>query len=231
MSIYDNYKVICEKIEQAAYSAGKKADDIKLVGAAKTQSVQKINEAVKAGLRLIGENRVQELVSKYELTDKPAGFEYHFIGKLQKNKIRHLLQRVSLIQSVDSVSLAKEIDRLASKNGVAMQVLLEVNIAGEISKTGFLKDELDEALCEIGSLPMMTVRGLMAIPPAQDEQNRKNYRFFEMMHNLFVDIKGKKYDNIHMDILSMGMSEDFEKAIAGGSNMVRIGSALFGGRI
>ena len=230
MSIYDNYMFLIEKIDKAAQSAGKNAGDIALVGATKMQSVQKINEAITAGLRFIGENKVQELTAKYDLVDKPDGFEYHFIGALQKNKIKYLFNKVSLIQSVDSTQLAKEMDRMAQKNDAMMPVLLEVNIAGEPSKAGFLKEELDEAVCEIGSLPRLEVRGLMTIPPMMDEQNRLGYRYFTEMYNLFVDIKGKKYDNVHMNTLSMGMSDDFEKAIESGSNMVRIGSALFGQR-
>jgi len=230
MSIYDNYMDIVEKIERAAQSVGKNAKDINLVGATKMQSAQRINEAISAGLRTIGENRVQEFMSKYDLVDKPEGFEYHFIGSLQKNKIKYLLGKISLIQSADSVALIKEIDRLAQRIGVKIPILLEINVAEEASKSGFLKAGLDEAIGEIGGLANIEVRGLMAIPPIMDESNRSNYRYFDEMHDLFVDINGKKYDNVHMDILSMGMSEDFEKAILSGSNMVRIGSALFGQR-
>lgn len=222
-----NLSEICEKVAKAAEESGRKAEDIILLAATKTVDVDTINYAIDSGIKFIGENKVQELLAK---DDGVKAVHKHFIGHLQTNKVKDIIDKVELIQSVDSLKLAKEISKQAVKKGIMIDVLLEVNIGGEESKWGFEPETLEENLREISALPNISVKGLMAIPPIcnQAEENRK---YFKKMHNLFVDIKLKKIDNSSMEILSMGMSDDFSVAIEEGANLVRVGTALFGKRI
>ena len=223
-----NYQKICEKISQAAQSVGKTADDITFLAATKTVDAPTINHAISLGLRYIGENRVQELLSKYDDYDLEHA-SLQFIGHLQSNKVRQIVGKVDLIQSVDSVKLATEISRCSIKQGVSTDILLEVNIGREENKSGVMPELLPELIDQVKVLPAIKVRGLMAIPPIC-ENPQENCKYFDNMRKLFLDIGGKNIDNISMDILSMGMSDDYEEAIRCGANMIRVGSALFGAR-
>nr|WP_316615150.1 YggS family pyridoxal phosphate-dependent enzyme [uncultured Ruminococcus sp.] len=223
-----NYHVICENIARAAQSVGKTADDITFLAATKTVDAPTINHAISLGLRYIGENRVQELLSKYEDYDLDHA-SLQFIGHLQSNKVRQIVGKVDLIQSVDSVKLAREISRCSQKQGVSTDILLEVNIGREENKSGVLPEALPELLDEIKDIPAIKVRGLMAIPPIC-ENAQENCKFFDNMRHIFLDIGSKNIDNISMEILSMGMSDDYAEAIRCGATMVRVGSALFGKR-
>lgn len=224
-----NYKTICENIEKAAFDSGRAASDIVFLAATKTVDTDRINHAISLGLKYIGENRVQELLSKYDSYDLEHA-SLHFIGHLQTNKVRQIVGKADLIQSVDSVKLAKEISKESIKRNIVSDILVEINIGDEISKSGISFDETYSLLDEIREIPSIRVKGLMCIPPIC-ENTQENIRYFDNMHKLFIDIKDKKIDNISMDILSMGMSSDYEDAVRHGANMVRIGSSLFGARI
>nr|WP_316621338.1 YggS family pyridoxal phosphate-dependent enzyme [uncultured Ruminococcus sp.] len=223
-----NYQKICENIERAAQSVGKTASDITFLAATKTVDADIINHAISLGLRYIGENRVQELLSKYDSYDLDHA-SLQFIGHLQTNKVRQIVGKVDLIQSVDSVKLAKEISRCSEKLGITTDILLEVNIGREENKSGVMPENLPELLDQVKDIPAVKVRGLMAIPPIC-ENAQENCKFFDNMRKFFLDIGSKNIDNISMDILSMGMSDDYEEAIRCGANMIRVGSALFGAR-
>ncbi len=227
--IAENVLAIREKIARAAENSGRGAGQIALVAATKMNGADAVRQAILAGVDACGENRVQELLEKHE-QGAYEGAPLHFIGTLQKNKVKYLVGKASLIQSVDSAELCAAISRKAESLGLVQDILIEVNIGREEAKGGVYPEALEELLGSASALPGVHVRGLMAIPPnvGLDE---KNFAYFTKMRNLFVDIRSKKYDNINIDILSMGMSGDFEYAIAEGSNMVRVGSAIFGERI
>ena len=214
-----------ERVEAAAQRAG---HPVTLVAASKMNGTDHVRAAFEAGVRVFGENRVQELESKLR-EDAYRGASVHFIGHLQRNKVKNVTGRVDLIHSADSPELLRLIGKRASELGIRQDVLLEVNIGGEPSKSGAAPEAVEELAARCAGIPGVFVRGLMAIPPAGRglEETR---RYFEQMRNLFIDIGGKKYDNVSMDILSMGMSADFELAIACGANTVRVGSAIFGER-
>ena len=227
VDIFDeNFSRIKEEIAESAVKSGKRYEDITLLAATKTVDVSVINHAIKSGIEYIGENRVQELLSKNNFY---LPVHKHFIGHLQTNKVKDIIDKVELIESVDSIRLAKEISKQAQKKEKQMDVLLEINIGEEESKSGFREEEAFEALCQISELGGIKIKGLMAIPPICEDE-KKLRRYFYRMHKLFVDIGAKKIDNSSMDILSMGMSEDFRIAIEEGANLVRIGTALFGRR-
>ncbi len=223
-----NYKTICEKIADAAIKSGRKPEDITFLAATKTVDAELINYAISLGLDHIGENKVQELLSKYDKYDLDHA-DLHFIGHLQTNKVRQLVGKVSTIQSVDSLKLASEISRQSEKLGIITKILIEVNVGEEAAKSGVKPEELLELLYQIADLPSISVEGLMAIPPIC-ENEQKIRRYFEIMRNLFIDISKKNIDNISMNTLSMGMSSDFKEAILEGATLVRIGSSLFGKR-
>ena len=223
-----NYKTIEERISEAAVKSGRNREDITFLAATKTVDADRINYAISLGLKYIGENKVQELLSKYEDYDLNNA-SLQFIGHLQSNKVRQIVGKVDLIQSVDSVKLAKEISKQSKKNNIISDVLIEVNIGEEESKSGINAENLHELLDEIKDLENISVKGLMCIPPICDSP-QKNLKFFDKMNNIFIDISDKNIDNISMDILSMGMSADYYEAILCGANMVRIGSSLFGAR-
>lgn len=228
VEIFDeNYKGVLCDLSAAAQSVGKTADDIILLAATKTQSVDTVNHAIKSGIKYIGENRVNELNEKYDFY---LPVHKHFIGHLQTNKIKYVVGKCELIHSVDSLHLADEINKYAKKCGIVQDILLEVNIGNELSKSGFIKEEVNERLFEIADMGFVKVRGLMAIPPASPDKNG-SAKYFEDMYKLFVDNGIKTVDNISMDILSMGMSDSFECAVKCGSNLVRLGTRLFGKRI
>ena len=224
-----NVEAVQEQIGRAAAEAGRDPSEIRLMAVTKTQSAARVNEAIAAGVTLLGENRAQELLEKYDGYDR-AGCGIHFIGHLQSNKVRSIVDKVSMIESVDRLSLAQEISRCAQSHGLVMPVLIEVNIGREQSKSGVLPEALPELLEKISLLPGLSVRGLMAIPPNIEDTVQKE-GYFEQMYRHFIDMKAKKLDNVSMTILSMGMSHDYPLAIRHGSNVVRIGRALFGERM
>ncbi|MBR5343454.1 MAG: YggS family pyridoxal phosphate-dependent enzyme [Oscillospiraceae bacterium] len=228
MSIADNVARIRAEIEAAARAAGRDPAEITLVAASKMNGAERVREAIAAGVAVCGENRVQEMLEK-QAQGAYEGAALHFIGHLQKNKVKQVVGLASLIHGADSLALLEVIERCAEKRGLTQDVLLEVNIGAEASKSGFAPEEIPSALAAAAAFSHIRVRGLMCIPPAGlgEEENRLN---FTKMNKLFVDNGGKKYDNISMDFLSMGMSADFACAIACGSNMVRVGSAIFGPR-
>ena len=216
-----------EKIAVAAKEAGRDPSEVRLMAVTKTVSPDKINEAIAAGCDLLGENRVQELLEKYESYDKRA--EIHFIGRLQTNKVKYIVDKVSMIESVDSLKLAEEIEKRCAKIGRIMDILLEINIADEESKGGFSVDEIAAVSEKIKNFPHLRLRGLMTIGRfgAEIEETRQ---YFEKMRHLSVDIKSKNIDNIYINILSMGMSADYELAVSEGATIVRVGRGLFGAR-
>ncbi len=228
--ITDNYRRIVEDIARAAEKSGRKPSDIELVAVTKTVPVEYINHSIALGVRHIGENRVQELASKYEQLEKDS-LRISVIGHLQTNKVRQALSMARMVQSLDSLRLAGEISRRAVQNGCEAECLVEVNIGLEASKTGISLEAAEELVWQAGEMPGIIVRGFMVIPPI-DENILKTRQYFDKIHKLFIDIAGKKHDNsnIRIDTLSMGMSADYAAAIEEGSNMVRIGSALYGAR-
>lgn len=227
VEIFDeNFAYIKEKINEAAKISGRSPDDITLLAATKTVDVSVINHAIKNGLKYIGENKVQEFLSKY---DDYLPVHKHFIGHLQTNKVKDIVGKAELIQSVDSLHLAKEISKQSIKKGVMTDILLEVNIGEEESKSGFRYNEVEENLKIIAEMDNICIKGLMAIPPICNKAE-DNKKYFAKMNNLFIDIGSKNIDNSSMDILSMGMSDDYYTAIIEGANLVRIGTALFGRR-
>ena len=223
-----NYQLINERIAEAAEKSGRKREDITFLAATKTVDAATINHAISLGLDHIGENRVQELLSKYADYDL-ANCSLQFIGHLQSNKVRQIAGKVDLIQSVDSLKLAQEISAQSVKRGLTTDILVEVNIGREENKSGVFEENLEELLCQIAPLEGISVKGLMTIPPIC-ENKHKISKYFYNMHKLFIDISEKKLDNVSMSILSMGMSSDYYEAILEGATMVRIGSALFGAR-
>lgn len=224
-----NYDFINEKIAEAAMKAGKTRDDITFLSATKTVEPEYINYAISLGLSYIGENKVQELLSKYDQYNL-ENCSLQFIGHLQSNKVRQIVGKVDLIQSIDSMKLAKEVSKCSLKNNITSDILVEVNIGKEENKSGVMPEMLEELVEEISTLPAVNVKGLMTIPPICEKKDEIR-RYFEKMNRLFLDISSKKLHNVSMDILSMGMSSDYYEAILEGANMVRIGSALFGNRI
>ncbi|MBQ6019730.1 MAG: YggS family pyridoxal phosphate-dependent enzyme [Clostridia bacterium] len=226
--IDENYKRIRETVASAAVRSGRTPEEVRFMAVTKTVPPVFINHALSLGVDLIGENKVQELLSKLDSLQPPE-VEKHLIGHLQTNKVAKILPHVSMIQSVDSVRLAEAIDKAAEKLGGKADILLEVNVGDEESKTGFPFDGFEENVYRIASFPHLRVRGIMTIPPFC-EKKEDSRRFFCKVSKLFIDIKGKNIDNITMDTLSMGMSSDFEEAILEGATLVRVGTALFGGR-
>ena len=228
MSIAENIAAIRAKMNAAALAAGRDPESILLCAATKMNDAQAVREAIAGGVNCCGENRVQELTAKLA-EDAYRGAPVHFIGRLQTNKVKQVVGKVSLIQSVDSERLLAAIDKEASRQGIVQDILLEVNIGGEESKGGFTPEEIPEIAEKMCDFPNLRLRGLMAIPPVCEKPG-KNDKFFQEMLQLSVDITRKKGDNVCVDILSMGMSDDFEDAIRCGSTMIRVGTAIFGAR-
>ena len=228
MSIAENIAAIRGKMDAAAIAAGRDPKDILLCAATKMNNADAVRQAIAAGVNCCGENRVQELTQKLS-ENAYVGAPVHFIGHLQTNKVKQVVGKVDLIQSVDSEHLAAAIQAQAAKIGIVQDILLEVNIAGEDSKSGFSVQALYSFLENTAHFPNIRIRGLMAIPPIT-QNSTDNHKFFQEMYNLSVDITAKKYDNVLVDILSMGMSGDYVDAIACGSTMVRLGTAIFGAR-
>ncbi len=229
MTIAENLAQVQANIARAAEKAGRDPKDILLIGATKMNDADRVREAICAGLPACGENRVQELLEKHA-QGAYEGARLHFIGSLQKNKVKYLVGLVELIHSVDSVELMREINKQALKRGITQDILLEVNTGGEDSKSGFAPEMLPEMLAAAAEFPAVSVRGLMTIPPIC-QRPEENLPYFQLLRQLFIDNGEKKYDNVRMDFMSMGMSGDYEAAIACGANMVRVGTAIFGHRV
>lgn len=239
--IEKNLAEIRENIRKAEAVSGRPEGSVKLLAATKTVDAETINFVISKGVTCIGENRVQELLEKYDAINK-ENIEIHFIGRLQTNKVKYIIDKVTLIHSVDSFKLAAEIDKQAKKHGKVMDVLVEVNIAGEESKGGIDSEGTLELLKNISSLENVRVVGLMTIPPkcpddaninTNDDNSKKIYKnreFFDKIRKMFIDISEKKLDNIYMYEISAGMSDDYESAISAGATVVRLGRVLFGER-
>ena len=228
MSIAENVTAIRAKMDAAAIACGRDPKEIQLCAATKMNDADAVRQAIAAGVDLCGENRVQELVTKQK-ENAYEGAPVHFIGHLQTNKVKQVVGKVDLIQSVDSLRLLKAIDAEAAKQGIIQDILLEVNVGEEESKSGFNAEEVLPLLEQISEFPHIFVRGLMAIPPIS-QNSGDNRKYFQKILQLSVDIRAKKYDNVLVNCLSMGMSDDYEDAIACGSTMIRIGTAIFGKR-
>ena len=227
--IEHNLDTIREKIYKAAVSAGRNPEEVTLMAVTKTVEPIFINHAIEHGINLIGENKVQEFLSKTPYLNL-ENCQAHLIGHLQTNKVKQIVSEVSMIQSLDSLKLAKEISKRSREKGIITPCLVEVNIGQEESKTGLELAAVEELLAEVSVLECVKVKGLMTIPPICDDEKELD-KYFSQMHKIFIDIKGKKLDNIDMCILSMGMSSDYEAAVRNGSTLVRVGSSIFGARL
>ena len=221
-----NLKNVNDKFEKALLKVKKSREDVILLAATKTVDIDTINYAINSGIAYIGENKVQELLTKQ---DGIIDVHHHFIGHLQTNKVKDIINRVELIHSVDSIKLAKEISKQAEKHNKVMDILLEINIGDEESKWGFTPENILSVIEELKEFKNIKICGLMAIPPICDEPEN-NRKYFKEMFKLFELIKSKNIDNCFMNYLSMGMSDDFDIAIEEGANLVRVGTALFGKR-
>ena len=228
MSIAENVAAVRESIRAAAVAADRDPSEITLCAATKMNDSDKVRQAIAAGVTVCGENRVQELVQK-QAENAYEGAQVHFIGHLQTNKLRQVVGKVDLIQSVDREKLLLAINDEAAKQGIVQDILLQVNIGYEPQKGGFLPEEMLRVAETVSHLPAVRVLGLMAIPPVCQEST-ENHKFFQKMREIGVDIMRKKYDNVRVDIMSMGMSGDYAEAIACGRTMVRVGTAIFGAR-
>lgn len=226
MDIEQNLKNVEQRIAAAAKKSGRSREDIILVAVTKTHPADMMNEAIKAGVTDIGENKPQEVRDKY--TDV-LPVRWHLIGHLQTNKVKYIIDKCCMIHSVDSIKLMDEIEKRAKQHDVSMDILIQVNISGEETKSGITSEELDELLMHAGELQRVKVRGLMTIAPKCEHQEEAAVHF-RNMKMLFDETAKKVYKNVSMEYLSMGMSGDFEAAIECGSNMVRVGSAIFGAR-
>ena len=226
--VAENYRRILDDIKNACLTAGRRPDDVTLLGVTKTVDASRINRAIREGLNHIGENRVQEFLGKRGMLQL-NGVETHLIGHLQTNKVSKIVGEVDMIESIDSVRIAQALNAAAMRVGITADALVEVNIGGEASKSGVSPDRLEDLLWQISSLHGLRVKGLMTILPILDDDREKR-RFFSQMYKLFIDIKGKSIDNINMSVLSMGMSADYVQAIQEGATLIRVGSALFGKR-
>lgn len=228
MSIAENVAAIRAAMESAARDAGRDPKEIKLCAATKMNDAAAVRQAIAAGVDVCGENRVQELTQK--LGEKAyVGAPVHFIGHLQTNKVRQVVGKVDLIQSVGSLHLLEAVNKEAARQNLRQDILLEVNIGEEAAKTGFAASEILPLIDKIDSFSNICVRGLMAIPPISENPG-DNSKFFLKMREIYVDIRAKKKDNVQVDCLSMGMSGDYLDAIRCGSTMVRVGTAIFGER-
>ena len=225
--IRENIEVIKRRMEEACAQSGRALEDVKLIAVSKTKPLEALQEAYDYGCRDFGENKVQELVEKYEAM--PRDIRWHMIGHLQRNKVKYIVDKVFLIHSVDSLRLAQEIEKEAAKKNVTVNILVEVNVAKEESKFGTTAEEAALLVEEIAKLPHIHVRGLMTIAPYV-EDSEKNRLYFEKLKQIYVDIIHKNIDNVFMEELSMGMTGDYEVAITEGATYVRVGTGIFGER-
>lgn len=223
----DNFKEVEARIQAACERAGRKREEVTLIAVSKTKPVQMLQEAYDLGNRIFGENKVQEIVDKYDAL--PADISWHMIGHLQRNKVKYIIDKVTLIHSVDSLRLAEAIEKEATKKGVTADILIEVNVAKEDTKYGVMPEDAARLVSQISALPHIRIKGLMTIAPfvTNPEENRI---YFQRLRNLAVDIGENKSDNVTMSVLSMGMTNDYEIAIEEGATMIRVGTGLFGAR-
>ncbi len=227
-ALYDHLQRIRETIAAACAQAGRREEDVALLAVTKTVDPVRINRALELGVQQIGENRVQEFLSKRDELHL-EGKAVHLIGHLQTNKVKSIVGKVQMIESIDSLRVAQAVDAASRACGIVTDVLVEVNIGGEEAKSGVSPQELDSLLEDLSSLSGIRVRGLMTVPPILETEVEKR-QIFSQMYQLFIDRKAENRDNRHMDVLSMGMSGDYREAILEGSTQVRVGSALFGAR-
>ena len=225
--LYENYEKVVENVKKACERSGRNFQDVTIIAVSKTKPLSDVEELLAHGITEFGENKVQEMVDKYEHVSKPVN--WHLIGHLQTNKVKYIVDKACLIHSVDSVHLAKEIEKEAAKKDVVVKVLIEVNIAQEESKFGIREDEVYSLIDAIKDMPHVHVMGLMTIAPFVDDAE-ENRVYFRKMHQLLLDIKSKCIDNIDMNVLSMGMTNDYEIAVEEGATMIRVGTAIFGAR-
>ncbi len=223
----DNLQQVHANIEKACALSGRKPDEVTLVAVSKTKPVSMLQEAYDAGARVFGENKVQEIMDKYD--QLPSDIKWHMIGHLQRNKVKYIIDKVAMIHSVDSLRLAQTIEQEAAKKDIVMPVLLEVNVAEEESKFGLKVDEVLPLLQEISEFSHIQVKGLMTIAPFV-ENPEENREVFRTLKKLSVDISAKNINNVTMSVLSMGMTGDYEVAVQEGSTMVRVGTGIFGER-
>lgn len=227
-AVRDNLQRIMEQVNNEVVKSNRKIDELQIMAVTKTVPAEIVNVAIEQGITLLGENRAQELLEKYQAYSKDD-VAIHFIGHLQTNKVKSIADKVQMVESVDSLKLAHELDKEMEKLGSVMDILVEVNIGGEASKSGIPKEQTEELLGQISTLQHIKIKGLMTIPPICEKKEQVSH-YFEQMHQLFVDIKAKNMDNIDMSVLSMGMSGDYLEAIRCGATIVRLGTAIFGKR-
>ena len=225
--VAENLVQVQKNIEESCKKVNRDPGEVTLIAVSKTKPVEMLQEAYAAGARVFGENKVQEIVDKYD--QMPSDVQWHMIGHLQRNKVKYIVDKVAMIHSVDSLHLAKQIEKEAVKKGVEAQILVQVNIAQEDTKFGIDGPEVISLVEEISKLPHIHIRGLMTSAPFV-ENPEENRCYFEKLHKLFIDIGEKNIDNVSMDILSMGMTNDYEVAIEEGATMVRVGTGIFGAR-
>ncbi len=225
--VQENLRYVEQQIEDSVKKSGRNREEVTLIAVSKTKPAEMIREAYEAGIRDFGENKVQEILEKKPML--PDDIRWHMIGHLQKNKVRQVIDKVVLIHSVDSVSLAEQIEKEAAKKGIYVDILLEVNVAEEESKFGFHMPEVEEAVQTIAAMPHIRIKGLMTIAPFV-ENSEENRGIFKKLYDLCVDIKSKNIDNVSMNVLSMGMTGDYQTAIEEGATMVRVGTGIFGSR-
>ncbi|MDO4312891.1 MAG: YggS family pyridoxal phosphate-dependent enzyme [Eubacteriales bacterium] len=223
----NNFDEVEARIQAACARSGRKREEITLIAVSKTKPVEMLQEAYDFGTRIFGENKVQEIVDKYEVL--PKDISWHMIGHLQRNKVKYIVDKVKLIHSVDSLRLAEAIEKEAAKRDIIVDILIEVNAAKEDTKFGVMPEEAEDLVSEIALLPHIRIMGLMTIAPFV-ENPEENRIYFQRLRKLAVDIDEKKSDNVNMSILSMGMTNDYEVAIEEGATMVRVGTGLFGAR-
>ena len=227
MTIRENMRAVEDRIAAACQEAGRKPEDVTLIAVSKTKPVEMLREAYECGCRDFGENKVQELLDKYEVM--PRDIRWHMIGHLQRNKVKYIVDKVYLIHSVDSLRLAEEMSKEAGKKHVCVNILVEVNVANEETKFGTTCEDAKQLVQDIAKLPNICVKGLMTIAPFV-ENAEKNRPFFSKLKKISVDIMGENIDNITMENLSMGMTGDYEVAVSEGATCVRVGTGIFGAR-
>ena len=227
MSITENLSMVENKIAAACKRAGRERDEVKLIAVSKTQPVEAIREAIEYGINSFGENRVQELREKMEIIKD--SIDWHLIGHLQTNKVKYVVGKVSLIHSLENIRLAEAIDKEAKKHNIIVDVLVEVNIAKEDTKFGVKPEEVESFIREVSKFKNINIRGLMTVAPYTDisEENRK---YFKQLKKIMVDLNSKNIHNVNMNVLSMGMTGDYEIAIEEGATLVRVGTGIFGSR-
>ncbi|MDE5931776.1 MAG: YggS family pyridoxal phosphate-dependent enzyme [Lachnospiraceae bacterium] len=225
--IRENIEHVRENIRAACEKSGRKAEEVTLIAVSKTKPLPMLQDAYACGCRDFGENKVQELVEKWE--QMPKDIRWHMIGHLQRNKVKYIVDKVYMIHSVDSLRLAGEISKEAGKKGVTVSILIEINVAEEETKFGTTCEEACQLVEEIAKLPNLMIKGLMTIAPYV-ENAEENKQYFEKLRQIYVDINRKNIDNVYMTELSMGMTGDYEAAIAEGATYVRVGTGIFGNR-